>query len=226
MRGPLVQAAVQRGAFARFPVALRRKGSAARPHRHLQPLLLRGGSRRARASGALEGAEDAAEAGRQGRLGPAARRHRAVRGLPHAAGRGDSQVLPQPLPQGAEEAFHGAPRQAGQELEILRLRRARTPILGRLHARVRGGHTGDRVERRALVRRARGQQVVLPARRRRGHRRGGGEARPQISEGHACAEGRTSPPRAPSSRRKSKRTRRTCRRRLRFSAGSDCSCSA
>ena len=85
LRGPLVQAALRRGAVARFPVALFRESSAARAHRDLQSLLLRGSSGRARASGAARGAEDAAEARRQGDLGRAARRHRAVRGLPRRA---------------------------------------------------------------------------------------------------------------------------------------------
>ena len=72
-----------------------------------------------------------------------------IRELSDSQGDGDPQILPQPVPEGAEEALHGAARQAGEELEVLRLRRARAALLGRLHARVRGGHTGDGVEEHA-----------------------------------------------------------------------------
>ena len=109
----------------------------------------------------------------QADLGRAARRYRALRGLSHAAGGSRPQVLPQPVPAGAEEAIPGASRQAGQELEVLRGGRARTPLLGRLHARLRGGDLSDGVEGCALVRGARRQQVVLPPRRRGGDCRGG-----------------------------------------------------
>src|SRR5262249_40709275 len=79
-------------------------------------------------------------------------RYRALRGLSHAAGGSRPQVLPEPVPRGAEEAIHGASRQAGQELEVLRCGRARTPLLGRLHARRRGGDLRDGVEGCAVVR--------------------------------------------------------------------------
>ena len=90
LRRLLFQAALGRGTVARFPMALFREGSAARSHRNLQPLLLRGGPGRTRASRAPESAEDAAEPHRQGNLGRAARRYRAVRGLSRAPRRGDS----------------------------------------------------------------------------------------------------------------------------------------
>ena len=226
VRGPLVQAALRRGAFARFPVALRRKSSAARAHRDLQSLLLRGSSRRARASGAAQGAEDAAEARRQGHLGRAARRHRALRGLSHAAGRGDPQVLPQPVAEGAEEALHGAPRQAGKELEVLRLGRARAPLLGRLHARLRGGDPGDRRRRTRRGSSCPPTTNGSPASssRRRSSRRWRSSTS-NIRRSRPSRR-RTSPRRAPSSWRRSSGTTRTWRRRLRFSAASACSCSA
>jgi hypothetical protein len=91
----------------------------------------------------------------------------------HAAGDSRPQVLPQLVSGGAEEAIHGPSRQAGQELEVLRFGRARTPLLGQLHARLRGGDLRDRVEGCALVRGARRQQVVLPPRCRGGDCRGG-----------------------------------------------------
>ena len=81
-----------------------------------------------------------------------------------------------------KKRFTGTSRQAGQELEVLRRGRARTPLLGQLHARLRGGDLRDGVEGCALVRGARGQQMVLPPCRRGGDCRGGGAAQPRISE--------------------------------------------
>ena len=95
-----------------------------------------------------------ATARRQAHLGRAPRRHRAFRGLPRPAGNDRPQVLPQRLAQGAEEALPGAPRHAGEELEVLRRRRARAQVLGRLHARLRASHPRDGVRARAVVCRA------------------------------------------------------------------------
>ena len=67
----------------RLPVALRQAPSRTGPDRHLQPLVLRRGSGRARASGVPEAATASAAARQQGHLGRAFRRHRAFRGLPH-----------------------------------------------------------------------------------------------------------------------------------------------
>ena len=67
-------------------------------------------------------------------------------------------------------------------LEVLRVRRPRAQVLGRLHARVRGGDPSHGVQTRAVVRGAGRQQVVHPACRRRGDRGGGGGARPRIPE--------------------------------------------
>ena len=63
LRGSMsfVQAALRRGAVARFPVALRRQSSATRAHRHLQSLLLRRSPRCACAPGTAQGAEATAE---------------------------------------------------------------------------------------------------------------------------------------------------------------------
>jgi len=100
----------------------------------------------------LEATETASTASEQAHLGRAALRHRALRGLSHSAGDDRSQVLPARVAQGAEEALHGAPRQARQTLEILNLRRARAQVLGSLHARVRGGDSWYGIETRAVVR--------------------------------------------------------------------------
>ena len=77
---------------------------------------------------------------------------------------------------------------AREELEVFRLGRARAQVLGRLHARVRGGDPGHRDQACAVVRGAGRQQVVHPACRRRGDRRGGRGARPRISEGRRGQE--------------------------------------
>ena len=71
------------------------------------------------------------------------------------------------------------PREA---LEVLGRRRARARLLGRLHARLRGSDPRHGVESRAVVRGAGRQQMVYPARRRRGDRGGGGEARAELPE--------------------------------------------
>ena len=57
--GLLLQGALGRGARPRLPVALRQAPARARPDRHLQPLVLRGGARRARAPRDPEAAEAA-----------------------------------------------------------------------------------------------------------------------------------------------------------------------
>ena len=62
------------------------------------------------------------------------------------------------------------------------VRREGARVLGRLHARVRGGDPGDGVEARAVVRRACRQQVVHSARGRRGDRGRVGGPRPHIPE--------------------------------------------
>ena len=95
-----------------------------------------------------------ADAHRQTHLGRAVARHCAVRGISHSSRHDHSQVLPACILQGAEKAVHGAPRQAGEKLEILDRRRARAQVLGRLHARVRGSDPGYGIETRAVVRRA------------------------------------------------------------------------
>ena len=62
--------------------------------------------------------------------------------LPRPAGHRRPQVLSERLAEGAEEAVPGAPRRAREELEVLRRRRARAAVLGRLHACLRGGDPG------------------------------------------------------------------------------------
>ena len=108
----------------------------------------------------------------------------------------------------------GAARAAREELEVLAGRRARAQALEGLPGGLRGRDPRDRHEARAVVHRARGQEVVRPA--------GGGRARSTMrSRGSACAtrswartRRRSSPPRAPSCwARARRRGRRNATRR-------------
>ena len=122
----------------------------ARPHRHLQPLLLRGGARGPCASGDSQGGRSCPPplVGKDiwdERLADIAH----FEDYLARQGDGDPQVLPARLAQGAEEALPGAARRAREELEVLGRGRARAPVLGRLHGRLRGGdpRDGDRSTR-------------------------------------------------------------------------------
>lgn len=142
VRGPFLQAALGGRIVARLPVALFQGRAGARTDQDFQPLLLRGGTGRPRPSGAAEGAEAAAGIRHQTRLGRTARRHRPFRGLFAPPGRDRAQVLPEPVEEGAEEALHEASRRSRPQLEILGIGRTREALLGRLHARLRGGDPG------------------------------------------------------------------------------------
>ena len=117
--GALLQGAVPRGARPRLPLALPETPARARPHRHLQPLLLRGGARGPGAQGAARGPEAAAVADHQVDLGGPLRGHPQRRALPWAQRHPDPQVLPPRLEEGAEAAVPGASRQPREELEVL-----------------------------------------------------------------------------------------------------------
>src|SRR5262249_21983527 len=89
---------------------------------------------------------------------------------------------------GAEEAAARAPRRPGKALEIFRERRAPARELERVHARLRGHGARDRERARAMVRRARRQQVVYAPRRRGGDRRRARGSRARVSEALAGEE--------------------------------------
>ena len=166
-----------------LPVALPEVPAGARPHRHLQPVVLRGGPRGPCAPGTARAAEVAAGARDQGHLEGAPRRHRRVRAVPGAAGHHRAQVLPARLAQGAEAPFPAAPRTAGKELEVLPGRHRGAKVLGRLHGGLRGRHPSHGLPGSPVVRGARGQQVVYAAGGRGGDRRSALEARPCVSRG-------------------------------------------
>ncbi len=117
-----------------------------------------------------------------------------IRGLSDAPGRGDPQVLPQPVAEGAEEALHGAPRQA-------RRRTGSSPLPTCASAGT-GTTTCTPTRRRSRPPPTKSapwfvvpadNKWFTPAGRRGGDRRRGGEARPQVSEDHGANRRRTSP---------------------------------
>src|SRR5262252_5982595 len=182
MPGVLVQAALAGRPRTRLHVALRQVPARARAHRHLQPLVLRRGLGRARASRGPQTPAAACVGRRQENLGSAARRHRAFRGLPHPAGDDHPQVLFARVARRAEKPIHAAPGTAAQALEVLCRRHPRARLLGRLHARLRGSNPRHRDAASTLVRRARGQQVVHPAHRLSRDRGSGRESRLELPE--------------------------------------------
>ena len=99
LRGARLQGAVDRGARPRLPVAHDRQAAAPRPHRHLQPLVLRGDAGRARPPGDPRPPAAARRAGHQEDLERALRGRRRLRALSRPAGRRHPQVLPASSPR-------------------------------------------------------------------------------------------------------------------------------
>ncbi len=89
------------------------------------------------------------------------------------------QVLPARVEGRAEAPLHGTPGQPGEELEILVIGRCGAGALEGLPGGLRGGDPQHRLEGGALVRGARGQQVVHPG--RGGCRRGGCHGWPEAA---------------------------------------------
>src|SRR6185295_18766466 len=92
----------------------------ARPHRHLQPQLLRGDAGRARPPGVPRRREAAVRGRDEAHLGRAVRGHPPFRALPRAQRHRDPEVLPPRLERRAEAAVPRAPRESREELEVLR----------------------------------------------------------------------------------------------------------
>ncbi len=105
LRGHLVQAAVDQGARPRFHVAGHDRAAPTRPHRHLQPFLLRGMHRGARAQGDSRQGEAAAETRHQKHLARTVRGHCRDRALPRAQRHRGPEVLPQRLQARAAPAL-------------------------------------------------------------------------------------------------------------------------
>src|SRR5262249_16005385 len=108
----------------------------ARPHRHLQSLVLRGGARGPRAPRAARAPASAEGARDPWGVGGAPRGHSPIRVVSRAAGGRDSELLSQSVAQGTEAAVSRSPRPAGEELEVLDVRREGAGLLEELHARV------------------------------------------------------------------------------------------
>ena len=97
-----LQGALARGAGPRLPVAHHRAPARARPHRHLQPLVLRGGAGGARAPRVPARQRLPASSVGERHLEAALRGHPRLRALPLAPGDGGAEVLPQRVEAGAE----------------------------------------------------------------------------------------------------------------------------
>ena len=102
--GLLVQGAVRRGARPRLPLADEEVPARAGPHRHLQPLVLRGSARRPRAPRDPRQPEAPAAPCDEEDLEGALREHRRLRAAPRAQRDARPEVLPERLEEGAEDA--------------------------------------------------------------------------------------------------------------------------
>ena len=139
-----LQGAVGRGARPRLPVAHHRQAATARPHRHLQPFVLRGDADRAGAPGDPRQPAAAGHAGHQEDLEGALRGRLRLRALSRPAGRRHPQVLPASVEGRAAPPLPRPARRTGEELEVLARRRPRARALRRLPARLRGRHQAHR----------------------------------------------------------------------------------
>ena len=123
LRGSFVQAAVDQGTQPRFSLARCDRAARARPHRHLQPFLLRGMPGGAGASGTARQGKDSADPGRQEYLARTVRGYFRVRALSDAPGHGDPEILPQRVETRAARALSRAvstspPRTGNSRLPI------------------------------------------------------------------------------------------------------------
>ena len=114
-----------------------------------------------------------------------------LRALSRPAGRRRPQVLPASVQGRAAPPLSRPARRTGEELEVLARRRPRARALRRLPARLRGRHQAHRDPECAVVRRARGPQVVLAPGGRLGGDRGHRVDRSPLPRGQ-----RRSPPAA------------------------------
>ena len=139
----------------------------------------------------LEAAEATREQRRQENLGGAARRHRQFRGVPHAKRHDHPQVLSPRLAEGAEETLPGAPRQAGEELEVLPADVRERDHWDDYMQAYEEAIQAHRSAACAVVRGPGRSQVVHQARRRRGYCGSGREARTQLPADRCYEEERT-----------------------------------
>ena len=124
----------------------------ARPHRHLQPLLLRGMPGGARAPGNSRQAEDPAGAGDQKHLARAVRGYFRVRAPSRAQRHGDPEILPQRLEGRTARALSRPAGGTRQELEVLDGRHRRARAVGEIPGGLSGRDPAhlDRSRRRGM----------------------------------------------------------------------------
>ena len=123
MPGVQLQASQRYRIGTRFSVAHQPRSAGTRADRHLQPILLRGGTDRPRASRDPPKRSDSGHAAsRQESLARPVSFDRGFGEAPLRQRNPHHQVLPPPLEGGAAKALSGAHRRAGKELEIQYLR--------------------------------------------------------------------------------------------------------
>src|SRR5712691_11333882 len=169
--GVELQAPERRGAGSRLPLAHHAFPARARAHRYLQPLLLRGGADRARASGDPARRKAARRAHRlRLHLEGAVSLDRRAGGPPEPQRNAHPQVLPASFEGGTAQALPRAHRRPAQELEIQPRRRRGKKILEAVHEGLPGLSRRDQHPARALVRRPGRRQAQRPADRLARHR--------------------------------------------------------
>ncbi len=178
------KAPVGRGARSRLPVALHEEPARARPHRHLQPLLLRGGAGRARAPGAAREAEAAAGARHEEHLEASASTTSAPSSATSPATASSIRKFFLHVSRKEQKRrFLERIDEPREELEVLAADAQEREHWDDYMAAYEDMIRNTATEARAVVRRARRQQVVHPDRRRVGRHRRAGFARPALSEG-------------------------------------------
>src|SRR5690606_15617464 len=169
---PLVRRPDARGARARLPVAHPQRPPAARVHRRVRPLALRGRARRARGRARAAGG-----------VGGALRRDQPLRGGGRRGRYDDRQGRAPRVLRGAARTAHGAARAPGQVLEVQPERRGLAPQVARVPGGVPGRPRPDEHRDGAVVRDPRGPQVVRAPRRERAPARRAARARPRLAPG-------------------------------------------
>src|SRR5262249_42356037 len=111
--------ALTRGTRSRFSVARGVPSAGARPYRHLQPIVLRGGSGGARASGTAVAAAPSISARRQEYLEAPVQSHSWLRTPSRPQWHTHREILSARLQGRTEASLPGAARGAGEALEIL-----------------------------------------------------------------------------------------------------------
>ncbi len=151
---------------SRLPVALCPPAARARTHRHLQPLVLRRGSRRPCPSPDPRPPEAARPLQAARHLGAPVPRDQRLGALPDRPGLPDRQAVPQPLEGGAASPVPVPDRRTREELEVQRQRCQGAGLLGRLPEGVQRRPVEDEHRLGAVVRHPGRRQAVRPGRRR------------------------------------------------------------